>query len=293
MNRFLQICTLVLACLLAVSCDVPDLQSPTQTPVPSITFTPIPPTPTPTATSVPTGPCDNPLMSLDIGNQWKYRSTSQLGSSEQILRVTEWNEEVGINAVIEMEDLETGTIDNDWVTCLEGGGIEDFPLFFVSMQLGGYMDGVLNTYYDSGIYAPAYSEFTGNNWRLDWEAEYVTEESVGFVGVVSNINMWINTNSPIDLTFETQGEYESVTVPAGTFSQALKVTFTFRMATTLVYPTLATSAPMTVTTTQWYAPFIGLVRSQVDSAGFEIMPGQESAAPVESVVELIEFTVAP
>ncbi|MBI4731842.1 MAG: hypothetical protein HY781_06905 [Chloroflexi bacterium] len=295
MNRFLKFSTLVLACLLIVSCEVPDLQIPIETPMPTATLTPVQPTPTltPTATPVPSGPCDNPLMSLNVGNQWKYRSTSQLGSSEQILRVTEWNEEVGINAVIEMEDLETGTIDGDWVTCLGGGGIEDFPLFFISLQMGDYMDGVLNTFYQSGIYAPAYAELAASNWHLDWDAEYLTEESLCFTNVVENVTMCINSSSPIDLTFETQGEYESVTVPAGTFSQALKVTFTFRMATTLVYPTLATSAPLTVTTTQWYAPFIGLVRSQVDSASLEILPGQESAAPVESVVELIEYTVAP
>ena len=155
------------------------------------------------------------------------------------------------------------------------------------------MDGVFNTFYQSGIYAPAYSELVANNWLFNWGAEYLTEEAMCFTNVVENVGLCINRTSPIDLTFETQGEYESVTVPAGTFPQALKVSFSFRMATTLVYPTLATSAPLTVTTTQWYAPFIGLVRSQIDSAGVEILPGQESAAPVDSVVELIEYTVTP
>ncbi|MEW6093914.1 MAG: hypothetical protein AB1531_08125 [Chloroflexota bacterium] len=295
MNRFMKFSALVFACLLAVSCGLPDLAAPTQTPVPSATHTPVPPTPTltPTTTPVPTGPCDNPLMSLDIGNQWRYLAASPLGSSEQVLRVVEWDERYGINAIIEMEDLETGTIDRDWVTCLEGGGIEDFPLFFISLQLGGYLDGVLNTYYDSGIYAPPYLEFAENNWLLDWDAVYVTEEGACFRGVVENINICIGVNTVIDLVFETRGEYEPVTVPAGTFPHALKVAFSYSMVTTLVYPTLTTSGRLTVHTTQWYEPYIGLVRSQVDSAGISLTPGQESAAPVESVVELIEYTVAP
>ncbi len=295
MNQFLKIYTLILACLLTVSCGAPDLPTPTQTPVPSATLTPVPPTPTnsPTATPVPSGPCDNPLMSLDVGNHWKYRSTSSLGTSEQVLRVMEWNEEVGLNAVIEMEDLETGTIDNDWVTCLEGGGIEDFPLFFISLQMADYLDGVFNTFYQSGIYAPTYSDFNENGWMLNWEAEYLTEEGVCFRKIVPDTSMCINRSSPIYLTFETQGDYESVTVPARTFPQALKVTFTFRMATSLMFPGIATSAPMTVQTIQWYVPYLGLVRSQVETASFEIYTGQPSAAPVESVVELIEYSIAP
>jgi hypothetical protein len=232
-------------------------------------------------------------MSLNVGNQWKYHSSSQLGSSDMNLRVMEWNEQYGINAVIEMEEVGTGAISSDWVTCLEGGAIEDFPLVFVSMQLGDYKDGVLDTYYDSGIYAPSYSEFATSNWLLGWQAEYLTEEAMCLTKVLGDVSACISRSAPIHLSFETEGVYESVTVPAGTFPQAMKVSFSFSMATTLTFPTLATSAPLTVRTTQWYAPFIGLVRSRVDSAYVELMPGQQSAAPIDSVVELVEYTTAP
>lgn len=299
MNRTAKLTALLALCLLAVSCT-PGPPAQTQPPVAAATFTPTPlpsatstPMPTPTATPVPSGPCDNPLMSLDVGNWWNYQSTSSLSSSNYVLRVLEWDERVGLNARIEMTNMKTGIVDQDLVTCMEGGGIEDFPLFFVSAQLGEYVDGVLNTYYKSGIYSPSYQQFAEAGWLLNWEAEYWTEEPACFIKIVSDTTMCITRSSPITLTFETQGQYEPVTVPAGTFPQALKVTFTFRMATTLYFPGIGTSAPLTVRTTQWYAPFIGLVRSEVETAGVELMPGQESVAPIESVVELVEYNVAP
>lgn len=286
---------LLFVCLLLAACETGSLPGtdPGSSASQTVAETPVPPTATPTFTPVPSGPCENPLMSLNVGNTWRYRATSSLGSSEQVLRVVEWNEEYGINAVIEMEDLDSGTIDTDWVTCMEDGAIEDFPLFFISLQLGDYMDGVLNTSYDSGIYAPGYDQFTSQAWMLEWGAVYTTEQSPCFRKVVGETSLCININSPIELTFSTQGLHEDVSVAAGDFPQALVVTFSFRMATGLTYPGIATSAPMTVTTTQWYAPYLGLVRSQVETASFEVISGAPSSMAVESVVELVEFTPAP
>lgn len=297
MKPRLRVLILLLAGCLLAACQSPAPAGPAASDVPpaTLTSTAIPPTETPiaTATPVPTGPCDNPLMSLNVGNWWRYRSTSTLGSSDEVLRVLEWNEEMGLNAVIEMTDMESGVVTTDWVTCQEGGAIEDFPLFFVSMQMADYMDGVFNTYYNSGIYSPPYAEFNENGWVLGWEAEYLTEEGACFTKIVPDTSMCINLSSPIILTFDTQGEYEAVSVPAGDFPQALKVTFLFRMATTLNFPGIATSAPMTVTTRQWYVPFLGLVRSEVETASFEIYAGQPSEATVDSVVELMEYNIEP
>lgn len=297
MNRIAKLAALSAACILIVSCTMSEAAQPpvaaataTPTPLPSATSTPAP---TATATPVPSGPCDNPLMSLDVGNWWQYDSTSPLGSSGAVVRVLEWNEEVGTNAVIEMTNMVSGEVDTDWVTCQEGGAIEDFPLFFVSLQMANYLDGVLNTYYDSGLYSPPYAEFEENGWALAWEANYLTEEGACFTKIVPDASLCFGRSSPILLTFETQGEYEPVSVPAGDFPQALKVTFSFRMATTLTFPDISAGAPMTVTTTQWYAPFVGLVRSEVQTASFEIYTGQPSAVEVESVVELTAYNIAP
>lgn len=263
---------------------------PTETPLPTATSTP---EPTATSTPVPDGPCDNPLMSLNVGNGWRYRSANPLGSSEQLLRVTGWDESVGLNAIIEMEDVKAGIITRELVTCLKGGAIEDFPLLFVSMQLGDYMEGVFNTYYESGVYSPPYIDFAWNNWMLGWKAQYLTEEPLYIKIPGYTVSLMVNRSSPIDLVFETRGEHESVTVPAGVFPQALKVTFQFTMATTLTFPNLTTGAPLTIITTQWYEPFVGLLRSEVTSASVALLPGQDSLVDVKSVVELVQYNLAP
>lgn len=261
---------------------------PTATLVPTSTQTEVPPTPTATNTPVPSGPCDNPLMSLNVGNRWLYQSTNPDGSSQRVLQVMRWDESVGLNAVITMENLATGVVDEDWVTCKQGE-IEDFPLFFTSMMLDSYLDGVFNTYYESGTYSPAYAVFVENDWMYAWEARYLTEEGMCFRNSAFG-SVCINRSSSMKLLFETEGVYESVTVPAGTFPQALKVSYTIRMPATVTTSTLATSAPLTVRTTQWYVPFLGLVKSQIDSAGLEYITGQETSFQLNSVVELVEFT---
>jgi hypothetical protein len=232
-------------------------------------------------------------MSLDVENWWRYHATSSLGESNYKMRVLGWDETVGLNASIEMTNLGTSVVDHDLVTCLEGGGIEDFPLFFVSMQLGDYLDGVLNTYYQSGIYAPPYQELFTSSWLLGWEAEYWTEEPACFTKVMNDGSLCIGRSSPIELKFYTEGQNESVTVPAGTFPNAIKVKFTLRMATTIVLPGMNTSAPLTVETTQWYEPFLGLVRSEISTSYVELLPGQNSTAPIFSVIELVEYAVQP
>jgi hypothetical protein len=232
-------------------------------------------------------------MSLNIGNRWLYQSTSPMGASRQELRVADWDRSVGLNALIEMDNLKTGVVTTDLVTCLEGGGIEDFPLFFVSMEMGDYLPDVFNTFYESGIYSPAYAEFVAQGWQLGWQAEYLTEDAICLMNPLKTGDLCINRSSPIQLVFETRGEYEPVTVPAGSFPNALKVQFSFTLATTLSFPTLATSAPLTVITTQWYQPFVGLLRSQVESASLALMPDQDSAVSLDSVVELVDYTLVP
>ncbi len=287
----------LLVSLILTACSAGDVSDPVVTiPDPTAVSSPtptLPPTETPTPTPVPSGPCDNPLLSLRVGNEWLYQSTSPMGTSTQILRVTEWNQDFDLNAIIAMENLDSGITTSDWVTCREGGAIEDFPLFFISMQLGDYLDSVLNTYYQSGLYSPSYAVFAENDWLLNWKARYLTEEGAHFKGLTQSVGLGFGASSPIDLTFETAGEYEPVTVPAGTFPQALKIYFSFKLSTTISTPDLSAGAPLTVRTTQWYAPFIGLIRSQVDSATVELMPGQDSTAPLESVIELIGYTLVP
>jgi hypothetical protein len=264
---------------------------PTDTPIP--TQTEIPPTATVTSTPVPNGPCDNLLMSLELGNRWVYLVTSEGETSRHTLTVVALDESNGINMVIEMVDENSGKTSRDMVTCLNGG-IEDFPIFFLSIMLTNYLDGVFNTYFEGGIYSPAYPEFAANNMVLDWDAQYLTEEDIRFYSPQGGSDLNVFRDSQFDLYFHTDNTYEAVTVPAGTFPQALVVTHEFVIpATTKLPGGGAVAGILTVRMTQWYEPFQGLVRAQVDSAGISFLPGQENVVLVDSIVELLEFTPGP
>ena len=71
----------------------------TSTPIPSPTFTL---TPTP----APDGPCDNPLVPLVIGSQWKYRVTTESGEREYTLKVLERVDSGNVLMLVEFADQE-------------------------------------------------------------------------------------------------------------------------------------------------------------------------------------------
>lgn len=289
------IAVLLLGVMLA-SCSgatgTPTPVSPTDTPV-APTQTEVPPTLTPTVTNtlVPDGPCDNLLMGLNLGNRWVYDVTSEGKTSRHRLTVVERDDKNGINMVIEMVNESTGATSRDMVTC-EDGAIEDFPIFFLSIMLADYLDGVFNTYYEEGIYSPAYSEFVTNAWKLDWQAQYQTEDDITLSQGGSNLK--VLRDSDFDLYFHTTGAYEPVTVTAGTFPKALVVAHEFVIPVTSKLPGgISVAGILTVRMTQWYEPFMGLVRAQIDNAGVSFVPGQENTVLVDSVVELVEFIPGP
>jgi hypothetical protein len=158
------------------------------------------------------------------------------------------------------------------------------------MLLSDYLDGVLNTYHDSGTYVPAYSVFAQNNWMYAWQSKYLIEEPVGIINPAGGSALSLLRSSPIDVSFQTEGKYESVTVPAGTFPQALVVGNDYTMQVTVMIGGMNTSGELVIHTTQWYVPYVGLVRAQVDSASVAIIAGQENSMPINSVLELAGFT---
>jgi hypothetical protein len=85
------------------------------------------------------------------------------------------------------------------------------------------------------------------------------------------------------------GSREPVTVPAGNFPQAIKVLHNFSLPATITLPTGGVGGSLTLYTTQWYEPYVGLLRAQVDSASLSIT-GQEMSISMQSTVELIDFT---
>jgi hypothetical protein len=275
----------LVACLTA--CAPAAAASPTADPTATERATPAPtftPSPTFAATSTPPpgGPCDNPLVPLAIGNHWKYRVTTESGSREYDLRVLERRDSGNILMLVEFADQDKSV--QERVVCLDGA-IEDFPLFVMDMLFAERLNKFMNTYHDRGLYAPSHAALAENGWALDWEVFYLTEDSAGITNPAGGPGLIFVQSSPIDIVFRMDGSREAVTVPAGEYPQALKVSHDFTVTTTVG----SGGGHLIIETTHWYEPYVGLVRAELDKATLSTSQ-QELSVPMMSILELIEFT---
>ena len=259
---------------------MPPTVTPTHTVVPTATITP-------TATPVPNGPCISPFLPLTTGNEWTYRVISGSGESLYTLKTLGRNDGRNIIVMVEFTDQKNNVTVVEPVVCMDGA-IENFPLFVMSMYFADYLEKDFNTYHDTGTYAPSYQTLLENDWAMNWDLEYLTEGVAQLKSPMDGQTLSVVESSFINLTFEMDGTREDVTVPAGNYPQALKVLYSFSFPVTLYLLTESTGSMLAVHTTQWYEPYAGLVRAQVDSASM-LLYGQDVDVPMVSTIELVEF----
>ena len=261
---------------------------PAPTMSPTATHTPVPtPTITPTSTPVPNGPCDSPILPLTPGNQWTYRVTTEGGESTYILKSLGIEQSGNILAMVEFTDQKNNVTVTEPVVCFDGA-VENFPLFVLSMHFSNFLRDDFNTYHDTGIYAPDYQTLVKNNWSMNWDVEYLTKDYVNIKNPMGGSDLIVMQSSSIGLKFDTDGTREAVTVPSGTYPQALKVFHVFSFPITLTLPTGGIGGVLTVNTIQWYEPYVGLVRAEVSDATLKF-GGQTLNVPIISTIELVEF----
>jgi len=173
------------------------------------------------------------------------------------------------------------------VICQEGA-IENPPLFTMNMLFADFLDGYMDTYHESGIYAPDHNSLAQNDWKMSWEAEYLTEDGAYIQNPLGGFDLFVLSSFPIKLSFQTFGTQESITTPAGDFTHAMKLTQFYKLNVTITAPDSGsgTGDTLTLHTTQWYEPYVGLVRAQVESAS---LAGAGVRLPMENTLELIEF----
>ena len=275
-----------------VACSTPTPPAPepvlvaTATTLPTSTASPSP-TETSTPTPVPDGPCDNPLVPLASGNQWRYLATTENEESLYTLSALERSDGRNIGVMVQFTDQARGETVLERVVC-QDGAIDNFPLFVMDMLLSDYLDKLFNTYHDTGAYVPAYGAFAENNWNMEWETEYLTEDRVGIKNLVGVADLQVLESSRIRLSFRMDGSRQAVTVPAGNFPGAIRISQRVTLGVTIPLPTGGTGGTLTLNTFQWYEPYVGLLRIQVDSASINT-GGQGFNVPYQSVVELVEF----
>lgn len=254
-------------------------------PTPSLTSTE-----TPTPTPVPSGPCDNPLVPLATGNTWEYLVRGSGEPAPFTLKALEQQEKGNLTIGVEIIDHKNGRDIQEQVICQEGV-IVNFPLYLVCMFLVDHLKGVLNTYHvnESDSYAPGYDILFANNWSYAWEPSYLMEEVVFMVNPLGGDDLYVPFSTQIDNSFEATGQFEEIEVPAGIFTNALVITVNYHLPVTIFQGGSGSSGSVDLFTTQWYVPFLGLVRAQVDKVNLSYL-GQDFLAPISSQVELLSFS---
>lgn len=246
------------------------------------TSTPLLPTATGTATPLPAprGPCDNPLYPLMPGNTWVYQTSGASGQSRMTFQVTRIE---GDLAYIHVVDEENGITTDDSVRC-EQGAISNLPLVYLSLLLSDYLDGVLNTYQDSGVTAPSLQTFLDNDWVYSWEVRKLVEQPVKISPPGTDLSGGILRSNIMTLASQTQGFRESANVPAGIFPQALLVT------TELTSPVTVggSGGVFKVQYQEWFEPYIGLLKIEAISASIDYT-GFPVPLPISKTLELVEF----
>ncbi|MBI4731843.1 MAG: hypothetical protein HY781_06910, partial [Chloroflexi bacterium] len=160
-------------------------------------------------------------------------------------------------------DLATGATTQTTVDCQEGA-ITNFPLMTLGSLFGDYLGGDIEIVYVSGIFVPSEADLSASDWNMQWEGEYVAAGAVTLYAEGEETTVTL-TDSPITMTWQNAGQ-ETVTVPAGTFENAYKVTRTTQVEATISAEGLTGQGIITIETAHWFAPYIGLLKTEIVSA---------------------------
>ncbi len=250
----LALVTASLACGVEQAPDVTDVVPP---PIPSATFTPDY-----------SGPCANVLYPFVEGRQWVYQklgleedgSTPDPLTSKFGITVAEVNDS---QAILNAVDLSTGATTQTTVDCQEGA-ITNFPLMTLGSLFGDYLGGDIEIVYVSGIFVPSEADLSASNWNMQWEGEYVAAGAVTLYAEGEETTVTL-TDSPITMTWQNAGQ-ETITVPAGTFENAYKVTRTTQIQATITAEGLTGQGTIFIETAHWFAPYVGLLKTEIVSA---------------------------
>jgi hypothetical protein len=98
-------------------------------------------------------------------------------------------------------------------------------------------------------------------------------------------------NSPMLMNWQTLSTGQSVTVPAGTYTNAIKVTRDMTMDVKLDMGVMQLDSVLTLKSTHWFEPYIGMVKMNVEEVSVQ-MQGMTFPVTISETMELIEFRPA-
>ncbi len=255
---------------------------------------------TPTVTTLappPTQGAPNPVVCKNIlyparpGNQWTYFVNTPKRSGDVNIRVVTVE---GTQATIDATEVNVGTTVRSLMQC-EQDIILSFPVLSVQKLIGEVVNGSMNVDYIGGVLAPNESAFRASNWALSWVSQYRVygNGSATFNGRNFNFSL---SPSIINMTCQTlasgDASFENITVAAGSF-RALKVICRGDGQAVATVNGSQVTGTVTAQATQWFAPNIGLLKSQSDFVFLNVfgISLPLSAGDVAGYMELKSYTV--
>ena len=227
---------------------------------------------TPTVASFPAPPtqaapsplvCKNILYPARPGNQWTYFVNTPNRSGDINMKVATVQ---GTQAAVDVTDLADGSISHTFVQC-DQDVVLSFPFLNAQGLIGETINGSMNVDYLAGVIAPNEAAFVASNWALSWVSQYRVYGN-GVINYNGTDFNFILDPSVVNLTCQTLGpgntSFEKIVVAAGTFNSALKVICRGDGQVTANLNGSQVSGTINAQATQWFAPNIGLLKSQSD-----------------------------
>jgi hypothetical protein len=212
--------------------------------------------------------CRNILYPVKRGQIWNYQASANSHSGDVRMAIIADRDSRGLIGVANQPSTLSG---GAYVTCDRDVILNSLVLNAKGL-LGGALNGTVKADYVSGVLAPNESAFTRNNWALSWSTSYRIHGSglVNYHGYIFSLRL-----NPFDMRMNCQtlasgaAAFEKVTVSAGTFN-SLKVICTMHGFGTGILNRIPIIGSISEQSTQWFAPYIGLVKMQSNSVNIKI-----------------------
>jgi hypothetical protein len=247
-----------------------------------------PPTLTATPTEGPQGLCANILTPLLPGYRWVYTLSGSTNPVTKEINVVAVTQNANIVAHLRVLDHTNGNVFEDDAIC-DDGAIRNFPLIFIGLLLSDYFHEDMNIYHISGVYTPASAMLVENNWSYSWDLVEMLENQITVSQSVIPNSMYLTKNRNITVHSQMLADREFINVPVGTFPQSIKILQEVKLPVSMWTDSSSLSGEFFLQTTQWYEPYVGLLKAQVDSASISLLEGQNLPIPLNTMIILNEF----
>jgi len=240
------------------------------------------------------GPCANFLFPLAEGNTWVYEADSidENGNPTVIEYTWTVSGAQGNTVTLDTSFPESGTNISADITCSDGA-IQNFPLTVSNISFGD-VQGAIQYTYVSGQYLPSAAQLESGDWDDTWQTVITSSGTIttGYEGQSMTITM---EESPMTMNWEILERDVSVTVPAGSFDNAI------RIRQELIYELNSLSIdtidlPMDISTTMiyetdyWFVPEVGMVKTEIQSGNIDLL-GSNFPIDMTSTTQLVSSSL--